>query len=181
MKLRAMITAMILILLSREALAEDLPYSSLMPPGIKSSHENNQAEVLKVFAVDNDGARFRAYLVKWKNSEIIVSDPLGSTYKKEGEMITFLSQRIEMSHVNRNINLLHFIIMDVRTPMKHESNKVLNTVPKKVDKERKRFYALGRVAKESFNKGDYTAAKTYAEELASLAPRYKKDYRINRL
>jgi peroxiredoxin len=47
---------------------------------------------------------------------------------------------------------------------------------KKAKGERERFYALGRAAKESFNNGDYSAAKTYAEELASLTPRYKGDW-----
>lgn len=47
---------------------------------------------------------------------------------------------------------------------------------KEAKNERERFYALGRAAKESFNNGDYSAAKTHAEELASLTPRYKGDW-----
>jgi peroxiredoxin len=46
----------------------------------------------------------------------------------------------------------------------------------KAKSEQERFYALGRAAKESFNNGNYSVAKTYAEELASLTSRYTKDW-----
>ncbi len=68
---------------------------------------------LKVFRADDKGARFRAYLVRWKDFEVVVSDPLGTTDKKEGDMITFMAQRIEMPRGAQKISTLHFLIMDL--------------------------------------------------------------------
>jgi len=46
----------------------------------------------------------------------------------------------------------------------------------KAKSEEDRFYALGDAAKQAFTKGDYTDAKTCAEELATLAPKYKGNW-----
>ncbi len=128
MKSITMITALILMGFSNISSAGDTPLQSMMPPGMKSGHDTVQAAVLKVFAVNDDGARFRAYLVEWKGSEVIVSDPLGTSDKKEGEQITFIAQRIEMPHANKDINVLHFMIMDV---LDSYSKRNKREIPKK--------------------------------------------------
>jgi len=45
---------------------------------------------------------------------------------------------------------------------------------KKAKTEGERFYALGEAAKQAFEKADYTNAKAYALELATLTPKYKE-------
>jgi len=70
--------------------------TSASPTGVRSQSENFQAKVLKVFVVDDNGAKFRAYMVKWKDFDIIVSDILASTNYKEGDLITFSAVRIEV-------------------------------------------------------------------------------------
>jgi len=42
--------------------------------------------------------------------------------------------------------------------------------------EEERFYYLGAAAKEEFNKGHISDAKNYATELATLAPKYTKNW-----
>ena len=64
---------------------------------MKAKHragEIAQAKVLKVFAVDDNKATYRGYLVKWKDSEVVVSDTLARSDLKEGDLITFSVVRI---------------------------------------------------------------------------------------
>ena len=83
-----------------------------MPPGIAGCFGTEQAQVLKVFSAEDNGARFRAYQVKWKNQDIIVSDMFGTTDFKEGEAITFMSQNIEVPAGEKNLKMLQFMMMD---------------------------------------------------------------------
>ena len=55
--------------------------------------ETVQAKVIKVFAAEDNGAKFRAYQVRWKGFDIVVSDSLADTDAKEGELLTFLASR----------------------------------------------------------------------------------------
>jgi hypothetical protein len=86
--------------------------------GFKGEYEITEAQILKVFSADDSGARFRAYLVKWKDFEVIVSDVLGTSDKKEGDLISFIAQRIENQGVDRKISKLQFIIVDLPYPVK---------------------------------------------------------------
>lgn len=47
---------------------------------------------------------------------------------------------------------------------------------KKAKTEEERFYALGDASKQAFEKADYTNAKAYAVELATLTPKYKGNW-----
>ena len=62
-------------------------------PGVKSSAEVVQAPILKVYTAIDGKHRFVAYLVKWKNSEVIVSDPIAQSVYKVGDKISFLVQK----------------------------------------------------------------------------------------
>jgi hypothetical protein len=106
------LVALALIALSGPLADEAHAAQSMMPPGVKGDYETAQSQVLEVFAADENGARFRAYLVRWKDFEVIVSDPLGTTDKRPGDMITFMAQRLEMPHGARKIMMLQFMIMD---------------------------------------------------------------------
>ena len=67
-----------------------------------------------VFAVDDNGAKFRAYLVKWKDFNVIVSDPLAQTDKKEGDTITFVVHRSESIRRGKTVTVLHFGVSEHR-------------------------------------------------------------------
>ena len=107
-----MVTAIALLSVTTLASTEMQSNKAMMPPGMKGGYETIEAKVLKVFGADDKGARFRAYLVKWKDFEVVVSDPFGTTDKKAGDMITFMAQRIEIPQGEKKIATLQFMIMD---------------------------------------------------------------------
>jgi len=88
------------------------------PPAPGKSPEIGEAKVLKVFSADIDGAKFRAYLVKWKDSEVIISDPFGNSDRKEGDIIKFAVQSMEMPNKGMAIR---FSIIDFPGTKKRES------------------------------------------------------------
>ena len=61
------------------------PVGERMPP------ERLELKVLKVYAAKDGDAIFRAYVVRWKDQEVIVSDSLAKTNYKEGDTITVLA------------------------------------------------------------------------------------------
>jgi hypothetical protein len=60
-----------------------------LPPG----SEVGQAEILKVYSMDDGDAKFRAYGIKYKGNDVVVSETLGRTNYKVGESINFLVTR----------------------------------------------------------------------------------------
>jgi hypothetical protein len=64
--------------------------------GAKGSYEIVETKVIKAFAVDDGGAKFCAYLVRWKDYDVVVADPLGKTDMKEGDTITITVNRSEL-------------------------------------------------------------------------------------
>ena len=63
-----------------------------LPPGTAS--EKGQAEVLKVYSMDDGDAKFRAYGIKYKGNEVVVSDTLGKTNYKVGEAVDYLLVKV---------------------------------------------------------------------------------------
>ena len=80
--------------------------------GMKGSYETVEGQIVRVFSVEDEGAKFRAYQVNWKEHEIIVQDTLGRTDKKEGDLLTFMVTRGELPHGNQKIRFLQFIPME---------------------------------------------------------------------
>lgn len=66
------------------------------PTGVKSRSEEVQGKVLRVFAVDENGYRFRAYMVKWKDYDVIVQDYAATSDYKEGQTIRFAVVHIDI-------------------------------------------------------------------------------------
>ena len=56
-----------------------------------ATHETFKAEVLKVFSATDSNAVFRAYLVKWKGQEVIVSDPLVASDHRVGDTVSVIA------------------------------------------------------------------------------------------
>ena len=83
-----------------------------MPAGMAGCYSTQKAKVDKVFAAHQDGARFRAYQIKWMNQDVIISDMMASTDFKEGDEITFMVQSIEMPVGKESVKMLQFMLMD---------------------------------------------------------------------
>lgn len=86
-----------------------------MPEGMTGNFGTVRSEVLKVFSAEDNGARFRAYQVKWKDQDIIVSDTFGTSDFQEGETITFMFQNIEVPDGQKTLKMLQFMFMDTST------------------------------------------------------------------
>lgn len=82
------------------------------PEGMKGGFEMETGEILKVYSAELEGARFRAYVVEWNGEEIIVSDPTGSSDKAEGEIISFMANKIEFNQEGKEIKILQFMTVD---------------------------------------------------------------------
>ncbi len=80
---------------ARPAPSGDKPANApQMPPMQKS--EMIEAQVVKVYSAVDDGAKFKAYVIKYKDSEVVVMDPMGTSDKKQGETIKVAVMRMEM-------------------------------------------------------------------------------------
>ena len=96
-------TAMFTASAADEGIKTDKPAAQVtqdglkMPPiGQRAKPEMIEAQVLKVYSAEDDGAKFKAYVVKWKDSEIVVTDPMGTSDKKEGDTIKVMVMRMEI-------------------------------------------------------------------------------------
>jgi hypothetical protein len=106
----ALTTAMALVLMTAPASDAGDQDQAMMPPGMKGNFETVEATVLKVFTAEDNDARFRAYLIRWKDFDVIVEDLLGTTDKKEGDSITALAQRLEIEGGGKKFKMLHFMV-----------------------------------------------------------------------
>ena len=87
-----------------------LAQNDATPTGTQSSFETMTASVRKVFSAEQEDHRFIAYLVKWKEFEVIVSDPLGKSNFQEGDEIRFMAQKVSLPNCEsrRNLACVHF-------------------------------------------------------------------------
>jgi hypothetical protein len=76
--------------------------------------ERFEAKVLKVFAAKDGKAVFRAYLVKWKDQEVIVSDPLAKSDYMEGDTISVLAMNHPFPQGKESHRLLAFTVVPQR-------------------------------------------------------------------
>ena len=84
------------------------------PASSPGTHETFKAEVLKVFSATDSNAVFRAYLVKWKGQEVIVSDPLVSSDYRAGDTVSVLAMNQPFPQGQAKPRLLHFVITPAR-------------------------------------------------------------------
>lgn len=100
-----------------------------MPPGMKGAYGTEQAKVLTVFSAEEDGGRFRAYHIKWKEQDVVVSDMFGTTDYKKGDSITFMVQNIEVPAAGKKMKMLKFMLMDTSAfmPKIESSNKAIDS------------------------------------------------------
>ena len=66
--------------------------------GSQASFGYETATVIRVFSAESkNGAVHRAYLVEWQGQQVIVSDVLSDTDKKEGDELRFMVHELEPS------------------------------------------------------------------------------------
>jgi hypothetical protein len=109
--MKKILLACVMIAGMAEALQAQQFTQPALPPGVTGKGEAAQAEILKVYSMEDQGATFRAYVVKYKGNEVTVSDDLAATTKKVGDKITMMATRVEVPFGDRKIHILSFRMM----------------------------------------------------------------------
>jgi hypothetical protein len=65
--------------------------------------------------MEDQGATFRAYAVKYKGSEVVISDTLARSNKQVGDKIKFMVTRVEMPVGAEKVKAMNFQILDIPT------------------------------------------------------------------
>jgi hypothetical protein len=99
---------LILVLGTAFTLAAD---SATTTVGGRIPPERFELKVLKAFAAKDGEAIFRAYLVKWKDQEVVVSDSLAKSNYKEGDTITVLAMNHPFPQGKEPHRLLSFTVV----------------------------------------------------------------------
>ena len=86
----------------------------------KATHESIETKVLKVFAAKDGNAIFRAYLIKWKDQEVIASDQLAKSNYQVGDTIEVLAMNHPFPKRKEGPGLLHFQVSVTAVPEKRE-------------------------------------------------------------
>ena len=98
----------------------------LLPDNI----EMTDATVLKVFSAEKGDAKYKAYLVKWKNQEVVVTDMFGGPSLKEGDTVSVMATVVKQPTLG--INVLQFAYVDMNAMMsKFTATQSSNNVKKK--------------------------------------------------
>ncbi|MHB8898314.1 MAG: tetratricopeptide repeat protein [Thermoguttaceae bacterium] len=142
---------------------------SQRPTGAQGNFDIDRAPVLKVISAEKDGYRFVAYLVKWKDFDVIVSDPLARTNFRAGDVITFVAQRVSEP---QGTSALRFIVI---SDSPDEPKSLMRSAQAELElarDETQRFCALNRAAKAAMKAGETEEARKLATELERLAPKY---------
>lgn len=169
-----------------------LAQSPTLPTGTQSTFDTVEAPVLKVFSAEQDGHRFIAYLVKWKDFDVIVSDPLGRSNYSNGDKIRFLAQRVSLPNKPKDVSILNFTLLMDPTKARMANNKRAEDTASPAEQKRQtkivggdldaarnqaeRFYALNRAAKNALNEGKTEEAERLANELLQMARTRTNDW-----
>jgi len=80
---------------------------------IMGATEFVNGEVLKIYSAEDQGAKYLAYVVKYKGREVVVSDLMHTaSLKQPGDKITFVAQRLGLPSVGGGTNqILQFTVM----------------------------------------------------------------------
>jgi hypothetical protein len=80
------------------------------PTGERMAPERLELTVLKVYTATDGKAKFRAYVVKWKDQEVIVSDSLVRTNYAVGDTIPVLAMNHPFPQNAEERRLLAFTV-----------------------------------------------------------------------
>lgn len=70
-----------------------------------------EATILKVISAKDGDAIFRAYVVKWKDQEVVATDPLVKSNFKEGDTIMVLALNSAYPQGRESYRLLSFTVV----------------------------------------------------------------------
>jgi hypothetical protein len=89
---------------------------SALPPASKTpgTHETTKLKVIEVFSAKDGDSIFRAYLVSWKDQEVVVDDRLAQSDYHVGDTITVLVMNSPFPKGEEKHGLLHFQILPVK-------------------------------------------------------------------
>ena len=163
-----------------------------LPKGTQSTFDTVEAPVLKVFSAEQDGHRFIAYLVKWKDFDVIVSDPLGRSNFRDGDKIRFLAQRVSLQNKPIGVSSLNFTLLMAPSTAEGADDKRAGDFVSPAEQKRQmkivegdlnsaknpteRFYALNRAAKNALKGGKTDEAQGLAKELLQMAQTRTNDW-----
>ena len=78
------------------------------------------AKITKVISVTDDHARYRAYLVRWKEQEVAIVDSRANTLHKEGDTISVWARKRKVSE---NEQVLEFSLTQPYVPYRRTETK----------------------------------------------------------
>jgi hypothetical protein len=81
------------------------------PPPMNPGYETAKLKVLKVYYAKDGDAIFRAYVVKWKEQEVVVSDTLARTHYRVGDVATVLVMKQPFRNGEGKEGLLAFQVL----------------------------------------------------------------------
>lgn len=167
------------------------PQTPQLPVGTQSSFDTEEATVLKVFSAEEGEHRFVGYVVKWKGSEVIVSDILARSEFEVGDTIKFIAQKINVARSSLCVSALKFTLIDSAGSLRGEAapggapispaeqKRIMKIAQGDLDaaeNEAERFWALNRAARKALAAGKTAEARKLATELNRLAPKYRDDW-----
>jgi hypothetical protein len=88
--------------------------ASPLMPGMKGSYETLEGTVEKVYSAEHDGFKYRSYVVKWKDQDVVIADMMALSDKQVGDKLTYMAQEIEIPAGTATRKMLQFIIMDMK-------------------------------------------------------------------
>ncbi len=148
-------------------------------PPVATSPEIAEAKVTQVIAAEDDGYRFRAYVVDWNGGPVVVSDPLCRSDFEKGDKIQFMVHKHRLKASGDG--LLGFMLLSERAgnlPLEEQrrqrriSQGDLTAAKKPIE----RFHALGAAAKLALDNNQIDEARKLAVELEGLASTHKNDW-----
>jgi hypothetical protein len=104
------LAALMVVAFAHVTLAQQVAPPAL-PPGFKGGGEMAEGEVLKVYSLEDQGAKYRAYVVKYKNGEVVVGDTMATSTNKIGDKIKFIVARVEAPIGGSTVKTMSFSIV----------------------------------------------------------------------
>ena len=89
---------------------------SALAPASKTpgTHETASLKVIKVYSAKDSNSIFKAYVVSWKDQEVVVDDRLAQTDYHVGDTITVLVMNSPFPKGEEKHGLLHFQILPAK-------------------------------------------------------------------
>lgn len=112
-----LMAAAVAFLLGQILLAQQFTPPGL-PGGASGKGEAVDCEVVKVYSLEDDGASYRAYGVKYKNGEVVATDSMGTSSHKVGDKIKVIVARVELPLPTGKIKSISFSVLPTGLPKK---------------------------------------------------------------